>query len=269
MHHISQLYGKILIIITQLPVACYKGQVGISWNLITLLQQSEKKLNLNLKQPQGWGAQSATALSHQGQLWRPSHGGIQKLNPSWTLASALKLLPQPHSLSALSVGLTSTDKHQDDLFLQQRLIFHQDNNRTQSRYQKSDFRPSFWMSLSDPQPWIWLIISGGMWKWLCTNVCHPTWWSLKSAAKSFLKTGVPSLWHYIQKDLRLQMWPKCINKDLSRRPWTPMLMWFFFFFVMLTFSIYFQKKKSHCPYGVCRVLWGKNVINQLWNTAII
>ena len=81
---------------------------------------------------------------------------------------------------------------------------------TQPIYQRSVFRTTLWMSLSGParaQTWIRLNISGEIWKWLCTDASHPTQWSLRGAAKrngqNCPKIGVPSLWHHIQKDLRL------------------------------------------------------------------
>jgi len=45
---------------------------------------------------------------------------------------------------------------------------------------------TLWMSLSGPdkaQTWTRLNISGEIWKWLCTDAPHPTWWSLRGSAK--------------------------------------------------------------------------------------
>ena len=76
---------------------------------------------------------------------------------------------------------------------------------TQPRYQRSSFRTTLWMSLSGPArapTWIRLNISGD-----ASDASHPTWWSLRGAAKrngqNCPKRGVPSLWHNIQKNLRL------------------------------------------------------------------
>ena len=75
---------------------------------------------------------------------------------------------------------------------------------TQPRYQRIGFRTTLWMYLSGParaqNPIAYL------WREL-KMASHPTWWSLRGAAKrngqNCPKIGVSSLWHHIQKDLRL------------------------------------------------------------------
>ena len=71
---------------------------------------------------------------------------------------------------------------------------------TQLRQHRSGSGSTLVMSLSGParaQTWTRFNISGEIWKWLCTDAAHPTWWSLRGPAKkngrNCPKIGVPSL----------------------------------------------------------------------------